>query len=58
MTPLEIVAQPFVFPETRYVIAVGAVSSMLGVLITWCSDYRELCWRWGAEETFQAALRN
>lgn len=33
VTPLEIVAQQFVFPETRYVIAVGAVSSMLGVLI-------------------------
>lgn len=31
--PLEVVAQRFTFPETRYVIAFGAVTSMLGVLI-------------------------
>ena len=31
--PLEIVAQQFTHPEARYVIAVGAVTSMLGVLI-------------------------
>lgn len=31
--PLEVVAQRFTHPETRYVIAVGAVTSMLGVLI-------------------------
>jgi basic amino acid/polyamine antiporter, APA family len=31
--PLEVVAQQFTRPEARYVIAVGAVTSMLGVLI-------------------------
>ncbi len=31
--PLEVVAQQFAYPETRYVIAVGAVTAMLGVLI-------------------------
>ena len=33
LAPLEVVAQQFTHPETRYVIAVGAVTSMLGVLI-------------------------
>ncbi len=31
--PLEIVAQQFTRPEARYVIAIGAVTSMMGVLI-------------------------
>lgn len=33
VAPLEIVAELFTYPETRYVIAIGAVTSMLGVLI-------------------------
>ncbi len=50
--PLEVVARQFDFPGAAFVVALGAVTAMLGVLLNLILGLSAWCWRWDGGVTF------